>query len=356
MRGRRALIVIATLLLAGCAAEHPEDGTRTVAVWTLDPSPLIAVGDRAGADSMVLATVSDARYLANGGIAIADAGANRILFYDAAGREVARGGRRGRGPGEFVGALSMIEYGKDSVAVWDPSQYRWTLVDGKTGKAATTKDSIRAPTILHAGLEVRSDIDTPPAWSLKLLTARSVLSQEIRVGHLDDRGLLWISQDAALKQWEIYADSGAPVATLTLPGNIEALHFQRGAMIGLASDSTGLEQVVVHRVAMSDLPAVDLTPATPLVVPDSVRFALMSYMRNATTLQEMNYAMKNSYTVHADSLNLPVEPRMRFKILQANNRGWRGVGWYIDTGYTCAMIVGLAVPSGWMEGAPKCGW
>ena len=305
---------------------------------------------------MVLANVSDARYLANGGIAIADAGANRILFYDGAGREVARAGRRGRGPGEFAGALSMIEYGRDSVAVWDPSQYRWTLVDGKTGKAATAKDSIKAPTILHAGLEVKSDIGAPPAWSLKLLTARSALSQEIRMGHLDERGLLWISQDAALKQWEVYADSGAPVATLTLPANIEALHFARGAMIGLASDSTGLEQVVVHRVAMSDLPAVDLAPAARPVVSDSLSRGLMSFMRNAVLMQEVNYMTKNSYTLHADSLNLPAIPGVRFKILQATNRGWRGVTWDLETGFTCAMVVGLAVPSGWSEGAPKCGW
>jgi hypothetical protein len=107
---------------------------------------------------------------------------------------------------------------------------------------------------------------------------------------------------------------------------------------------------------MSDLPGIDLTPAAPLVVPDSLRRGLMSYMRNAVMMQEAGYMTRNAYTVHADSLNLPVEPRMRFKILQANNRGWRGVGWYIDTGYTCAMVIGLTVPAGWMEGAPKCGW
>src|SRR5688500_8051012 len=166
MRRYNAWVVAMGILLWGCAGEHAESGTRTSAVWTLDPTPLIAVGDRAEADSMLLANVSDARYLANGGIAIADAGASRVLFYDGAGRQVARAGRRGRGPGEFVGALSLIEHGTDSVAVWDPSQARWTLVDGRTGKAASATDSIRAPTILHAGLEVKSDIGAPPAWSL----------------------------------------------------------------------------------------------------------------------------------------------------------------------------------------------
>lgn len=355
MRRCGALVVVG-ILLTGCAAEREGGAAADPAVWTLDETPLIAVGDRADADSMVLASVSDARYLANGGIAIADAGASRILFFDAAGRETARAGRRGRGPGEFAGALSLVERGTDSVAVWDPSQARWTFVDATTGKAMVATDSIRGPTILHAGLEVQSDIGTPPAWSLKLLTARSALSQEIRKGHLDDRGLLWVSQDAALKEWEVYADSGAPIAKLTLPADIEALHFARGALIGLASDSTGLERVVVHRVRMTDVPAVDLTPAAPLAVPDSLRFALMSYLRNVVTLQEMNYAMKSSYTVHADSLDLKPEPRVRFRIIQANNRGWRGVGWYVDTGYSCAMVVGLAVPAGWMEGEARCGW
>jgi hypothetical protein len=165
-----------------------------------------------------------------------------------------------------------------------------------------------------------------------------------------------VSQDAGLKRWEVFADTGAPVARLSLPANLQALHFTRGALIGLASDSTGLEQVVVHRIRATEWPEVDLAPASRPVVADSLRFGLMSYMRNSVTMQEMNYAMRNSYTVHADSLNLPPMPGVRMKIIEANNRGWRGVAWHLESGYSCAMYIGIATPPGWMEGEARCGW
>ena len=339
------LLVVVLALGSGCVSEETD---RETATWRIEETPLISVGDRAGADSQFLATVSDARLLASDGIAIADAGANRVLFFDAAGREVSRVGRRGRGPGEFVGQLTLVEAPGDSVAVWDPRQRRWTLVDSRSGGFRDAADSIRAPTLLHAGIQVQSDLDEPPAWVPRLLSGLAAGAADVRMGHLDEGGLLWISHDHAQRDWRVYADSGAAFAQLMLPPDLRALHFQRGALVGIASDSAGLEQVVVHRIAMGDVPAVDRTPAA--------RAALQSAMRMSVVAQEANYAMKGGYTPFTDSLTVTMPEGTRFKILSADARGWSGAAWYVESGYTCAMLIGLPVPPGWTEGAPRCGW
>ena len=63
-----------------------------------------------------------------------------------------------------------------------------------------------------------------------------------------------------------------------------------------------------------------------------------------------------AYTARTDSLTLAVPPTARFKILEATKRGWRGVAWYPESGYTCLMVVGLAVPAGFGEGEVGCGF
>ncbi len=348
--------LVAALLVGAAGCDSGGTATGEVARWTLDASPLISVGDRPDADSMLLSQVTDARYLANGGIAIADAAANRLLFFDAAGREVARAGRRGRGPGEFVGQLSLVEVAGDSVAVWDPSAGRWTIVDARTGGMRMATESRPGTTMLHAGLLVQRDLPAPPAWVPPLLNALSASSAEIRLGQIDGEGLLWVSQDVALREWQVYADSGAPIAALSLPSDLRVLHFGRGALIGLESDSTGLERVVVHRIARGAAPPVALAPAPATAIADSARQALMASMRNAVVAQEVNYMERSGYTLHADSLRFTPVPGSRFKVLTADARGWTGVAWYLGSGYTCAIFIGKPVPPGWSEGAPRCGW
>jgi hypothetical protein len=351
-----------TLLLAACErsdqeAEGSRDraGSNGVAEWTVEQTPLLSVGDSPDTDAQVLGLVSDARWLADGGLAIADAGAFAVLHFDAKGAAGPRVGRKGRGPGEFADAMTLIELPGDSTAAWDPSQRRWTAISSRTGRFRNGGDTMRVPTLLHAGLLVLSDLETPPAWVPPLLAGLSAASEEVRVAHLDERGLLWVSQDTALREWRVYADSGAPVARTTLPARVRALHFQRGAVVGVASDSTGLERVVVHRVRMGTAPRVDRTPAAGPAGAATERDALRSLLSTMVTAQEMNYMKANSYTIRADSLNLAAPPGVRVKIIDANTRGWRGVAWNVATGYTCAVYVGMAVPGGWSEGEPRCG-
>ena len=355
-RARDRLLPSALVLLVASACGDPSERASAPPVWPIDPTPILSVGDSPHGDSIVLGSVSDARWLANGGLAIADGGSFAVLHFDAQGRPGARAGRKGRGPGEFADAMTLMEMPGDSTAAWDPSQRRWTVIDSHTGGTRQVADSLRAPTMLHAGIFALSDLAEPPAWVPRLLTGLSAASAEVRVAHLDERALLWVSQDTALREWRVYADSAGPLASVTLPPGLRALHFQRGAVVGIASDSTGFERVVVHRIATGPLPPIDRTLAVrPAHAPEE-RSALRTAMRNTVTAQEMNYMQAMSYTLAADSLTVALPVGTRAKILSADARGWRGVVWFTATGYTCGMIVGQAVPSGWGEGEPHCGW
>lgn len=351
----RSHMFASVILLLLCSCEGSVRGDGAVEEWPIDPTPILSVGDTPDADTIVLGSVSDARWLANGSLAVADAGSFAVLHFDATGRPGARVGRKGRGPGEFADAMTLMEMPGDSTAAWDPSQRRWTMIDSRTGGTRNASDSLRASTMLHAGLMVLSDLADPPAWVPRLLSGLSVTSAEVRMAHLDERALLWVSQDTALREWLVYADSAAPLASVSLPQDVRVLHFQRGAVVGVAADSTGLERIVVLRIRMGDLPTIDRTPAVRPVHTEDERIGLRALMRGVVTAQEMHYMKANGYTMHADSLNLD-EPGTRFRIVSANNRGWRGVAWFTATGFTCGMFVGQAVPGGWGEGEPRCGW
>ncbi len=341
------------IVLGGCALER---GPAVPDVWTIDPEPRLSVGDRAETDSATFARITDARLLRSGVLAVADGGAFAVFLHDSTGARFSSVGRRGRGPGEFLGGLTLVELTGDSVAVWDSGQLRWTGIAAAGGGATDLTAPVAVPTLLHAGLLVHSDLSAPPAWVPRLLTALSAASAEVRIAHLDESAFLWVSQDAALREWHIFADSGAAIATLTLPEGVSALHFGRETMVGLATDSLGLQRVVVHALRRGEFQAPDRTPAAAPAPDAAVRNQLMAAMRNAVTAQELHYMTHNGYTRHADSLSVPLPPGARFKIVTADARGWRGLAWYEDTGFTCGMFVGVAVPPGWSEGEVRCGW
>jgi hypothetical protein len=349
----RLLLCVIAIVGGACTRES---GPAAPDIWTIDPEPRLSVGDRADSDSAVFARITDARLLRSGVLAVADGGAFAVFLHDSTGARFSSVGRRGRGPGEFLGGLTLVELPGDSVAVWDSGQLRWTGIAAAGGGATDVTAPLAVPTLLHAGLLVHSDLSMPPAWVPRLLTALSAASAEVRIAHLDESALLWVSQDAALREWRIFADSGDAIATLTLPEGVSALHFGRETMVGLATDSLGLQRVVVHGLRRGPFPAPNRTPAAAPAPDQTLRRQLMSSMRNAVTAQELHYMTHNGYTMHADSLSVPLPPGARFKIVTADARGWRGLAWYEDTGFTCGMFVGVPVPPGWSEGEVRCGW
>lgn len=351
----RCLRLVGTLLLTlVCACGRSERPAAGPADWQLDPTPVLAVGDTEDSDSAMFGKVSDVRLLPTGALAVADAGASAVLLFDSTGAPLGKLGRKGRGPGEFAGQISLARLSDDAVAVWDPSQSRWSAVRVGDAEIPLLPDSAGDAAWTHAGVIVLGE-GLIPAWAPPLLRALADSFPATKLAFIDETALLWVNRDAALRDWVAYAGS-EPVGRLSLPPGFKPMQFRAERVAGLLADSVGLERVVVYRFARPAGVVPDREAAVAAPADSGQRATLMSAMRMAVVAQEMHFATTGGYTSRADSLSLEMPTGTRLNVIDADNRAWRGAGVVTATGYTCGMYVGLAPPRGWREGAPRCAW
>ncbi len=362
LRSARRSLVLAVLAavsssLASCGgAERESTAEGAAAAWRLDPTPRLDVGDREDGDSVVFSGVADARLLPNGLLAVADAGTATVRFFDAKGTLVLRAGRRGRGPGEFTGGMQMMDYSGDSVAIWDPGQTRWTVVSSRTGATRQPSERLRTPVWVHAGVDIRSALAGPAEWVIARIASLSAASPAPRVAQLDETGLLWVRNEADVREWRAYADTGSAIGSVRIPEGERLTHITRDAMVTVALDSLGLERVLVRTLMKGPHAAPVLEPWAVAPVDSGGRARLMSAMRMAVVAQEMYFAEHGHYTAAGDSLQFEMPEGTAFRIIEKTDRGWRGVGYFTATGFSCGMIVGLATPAGWSDFEVRCGW
>jgi hypothetical protein len=83
------------------------------------------------ADTTTLYRVTSAAQFGDGGLALADAGNQRILLFSSGGRLTQRLGRRGGGPGEFNWINAVLAFG-DTIVAYDGPLRRVTtfMIDG----------------------------------------------------------------------------------------------------------------------------------------------------------------------------------------------------------------------------------
>jgi hypothetical protein len=119
--------------------EHVSAERGVGAGWTVAPAPELEIGMLDGPEAYQLNGVRNAVRLADGSIAVADGGSQRIRIYDAAGRHVRDLGGQGGGPGEFQGLFLVGPFRGDSLAAWDSRQKRLTIFgpDGGLGRVIT---------------------------------------------------------------------------------------------------------------------------------------------------------------------------------------------------------------------------
>jgi hypothetical protein len=194
-----------------------------------------------------------------------------------------------------------------------------------------------------------------PVWTPPLLQRLADSLPEIRHAFLDETSLLWVNTDTEGRVWQAYTETKT-VGRITLPASVRPTQIRSDAIVGVQTDSLGLERVVVHTLTRPSGITPDRTPAAPMAPDSTSRFALTAAMRTSVMAQEMQYANGMSYTMNTDSLNVEMPTGARFKVLDANKRGWSGVGYFTATGFSCGMIVGGRVPRGWSEGEVRCGW
>jgi hypothetical protein len=103
--------------------------------WSLSREPLVRIGSVEGAPEYQFSRIEGAVRLSDGRIVVADAGANEVRFFDAAGRFLTKTGRRGDAPGEYRQIVSLGLGPGDSIWVYDFGNRRFTIIDrdGRVG-------------------------------------------------------------------------------------------------------------------------------------------------------------------------------------------------------------------------------
>jgi hypothetical protein len=124
----RCVRVTCTLLTVTLGAAC--DNSRVARVNISDPADVIldTAAIQIGVNDEIMLPGWATR-LPNGNIAIADAYLQAVLFFDPAGREIRRSGRRGFGPGEYQDLSWIAQCERDSLFVFDPTQSRITVMD-----------------------------------------------------------------------------------------------------------------------------------------------------------------------------------------------------------------------------------
>jgi hypothetical protein len=100
--------------------ENAERAWNDRSAWRLARDPALSIGSGIGGDSALqFANIQGVHRLRSGGIAVLDAWAPAVVFFDASGSHVGRVGRRGTGPGEFPSrsVRGSFTCGTDSVYV-----------------------------------------------------------------------------------------------------------------------------------------------------------------------------------------------------------------------------------------------
>ncbi len=119
-------------------AENPRPAPDSRLGWTVSAEPLVSIGTPEGDSTFQLYRVSDATWLADGSVVVANGGSLELLVFDAEGNHLDSWGGRGEGPGEFAGLNRVRPWAGDSLIAGDPEQGRISIFDSEGAHGRTS--------------------------------------------------------------------------------------------------------------------------------------------------------------------------------------------------------------------------
>ncbi len=205
------------------------------AVWQLTQTPEVSIGVAEGAPENMLDRVAGGFRFPDGRIVIANGGTQEVRVYDARGRLLSSGGRRGEGPGEYQQLTRVFPYG-DSILAFDFRLQRLSILsaDGKyvrsfnmprlgAGYSAQPVGTLRDATIVVQATRQFMMGDSPPGVNRE----SAVLYRVSRTGEALD-------SLAAVPGWERY------VRTVQVNGRagftVDALPFACVPVVAVRGD------------------------------------------------------------------------------------------------------------------------
>lgn len=398
LRSCATATTLATLavLAAGCVgSDATREGDASAESWTLG-APSVEIGTVEGETAYLLHQVADAIRLADGRIAVLNAGSHEVRLYGADGTYLGSIGREGDGPGEFRSPARLRHRGGDTVAVVDEGLRRTTAltlegdVVGTEELAAPLEQPFPAETWLFRRHWVDGGRPGRRAGVAGILAELPPpdTAASYRYVKVAEDGRLWITgelppwPDGAM--WAVREPDGSLRAEVETPPRFFPFRIDGERVLGVRTDSLDVERVSVLPLrkppgsprgpGRSALLVSGPEPIRAGAAPADALASMRGLVRMMTSLQEMHYGrtMQDGGGTYSTSLEALVEAgegRLRLEIpegsraeiLSADSRHWIGETVHEPTGTHCVMSMRapgmVGVPPGralcWVETPPE---
>ena len=361
--------------LAACRSADPPPAAPS---WAIDSVPQLAIGVAEGDTLLEFDRANSALQLADGRVVVANTGTNQVRFFDSTGAFVSAVGRRGQGPGEYSGALTLYRADADSLIVYDGGNQRFSVVDSAGRFARVLKVELPSATSfpwddwLAAGAWVRGVRNRQLRPCVSQVLARlgpPPVDAPVREVRLDRQHAVWIrdlaesADGSGGSRWTVYSLDGVELGRAQLPAGLEPLEFGRDYVLGRWRNADGVEFIrryALHRTGPAELPGGCAAPPDTLAPANGTSAGsvaippLAAALRNAIVAQEMYYAQHGTYAGERDTLSWSSPGGDRLWVVRGDKRGWAGVLLPADHGHICGVGIGADVPPGWGEGDPVC--
>ena len=364
--GGEWVAILAASLIAGCTKEASQTAAAP-AVWRLS-SPTIDIGVAEGNETLELSGASSSIRLNDGRIVIANSGTNELRVFDNAGRFLKTIGRKGEGPGEFIGALQMIALSDTTFAVYDQQNQRLSRFDTAGGLVSEARVETRGDAFplwvwLHDRSWIVGPADTAGRSGVIAFLDRmpGLPDGSYRFVHIATDGRIWSQQrdpnGSPPHPWEVFSSNGIALGRVELPAEVEVQQIGPDFILLRHWEEDDVEQIQLYTFQASGegtrLPGRNEAMVTP-ASPGDTRGILATAIRNLVTAQEMYYADHAGYATDAAGLSWEIPEGTNLYLMEADKRGWVGLIVHRTQPILCGMAVGGSTPPGWAEGSPKC--
>lgn len=308
------------------------------------------------------------RILSNGSVLFSDAKPASVRIREGARGTIRQLARNGAGPGEYRAAPHFIGFRHDSVAGYDASLRRWSVLTPTgafarvlaAGPDAATFES-HAAWVAPGAVVFNAVLDSTraPSGAAVAAVVASMASPGVPViVRQTSNGSLWAATDMSARTWMVFDASGRQRARIELPVPFRLAQANDTAAIGQTLDADDLPQLV--QVPIRDIPAArpsgaqaNAVNAASASAKADARTTLTLLLRSLIGRQEMAYADNGSYVTSLQALKLELPAERTLRIIDAGQRGWFGVASDRPSGVTCATAVGFTV-IGWSEAQVYC--
>jgi hypothetical protein len=334
-------------------------------VWQVTAKPIAVIGTSETDRNLQLAGVFGARRLPDGRMVVADSASHEIRLYDATGKFLSLIGRKGQGPSEFRGNLTLYAVRGDSLLFYDDGARRWTIFSPAATLVkswpATKGDRERFTPTEYRRTLIHPTGEIPSACYDRLIDAlpmpRDTAYREMFPDG-DDRA--WAREEGA-SEWRVFALGGSLLARVTLPPQFELLQIGNGFVVGSARDADGVDRIEVLAVATGKHGPAPACASRPMTVSrDSSRIGPLL----RTQAQQLQWAGEayasdyGHYPATIDSMtrasNYQVAPGIVASLGFHAGGEWNAMVRTAQSPRFCRVLAGGRTPS-WLSGVVFCG-